>query len=165
MDPKSGAASSRRRGVHTALKNKRAAEARAAAMASTFRKLMTAGFVSQRALANELNRRRIPAALGGSWHRNTLRRMLTRLGLNTKGTVNNGMANKKAADAHAKALASTIRELHVKGLVSLSALAHELNAREIPAARGGKWHPSGVSRLLPSLARGRRLRSSSRQRR
>ena len=132
--------------------NRWAADAHALALLPTIRTLMAAGFVSQRALAKELNRRRIPAALGGSWHRNTLRRMLTRLGLNTKGAVNNGLANKKAADAHAKALASTIRELQVKGLVSLSALAHELNARKIPAARGGKWHPSGVSRLLHRVA-------------
>jgi hypothetical protein len=144
---------SRRRGVPAALKNKRAADSRATAMDSTIRKLIAAGFVSQRALADELNRRGVPTALGGSWHRNTLRTMLTRVGLNTKGTVNNGMPNKKAADAHAKALASTIRELQAKGVVSLSALAHELNARKIPAARGGKWHPSGVSRLLRRLKR------------
>ena len=80
---------SSRRAVHAALKNKRAAEERAAALAPTIRKLMAADFVSQRALAEELNRRGIPTARGGSWHRTSLGRMLARLGLITKGTTNN----------------------------------------------------------------------------
>ena len=142
-----------------ALKNKRAADSRAHALASTIRKLMAAGFVSQQALTDELNRRGIPAALGGSWHRTSLERMLARLGLITKGWINNGLPNKTAADARAKALASTIRELQAKGVVSLSAIARELNTREIPTALGGKWHPSGVSRLLHRL---KRLEPSSR---
>ena len=87
--------------------------------------------------------------------------MLTRLGMITKGRVNNGLASKQAADARAKALASTIRELQAKGLVSFSAIARELNKREMPAALGGEWHPTSVKRLLPRLAQGRRLRSSS----
>ena len=79
--------------------------------------------------------------------------MLTRLGLITKGRVNNGLASKQAADARAKALASTIRALQVKGLVSFSAIARELNERKIPTARGGKWHPTSVKRLLHRLKR------------
>ena len=114
---------------------------------------MAAGFVSQQALTDELNRRGIPAALGGRWHRTSVGKILMRVGLITKGSINNGLANKKAADARAKALASTIRALQAKGLVSLGAIARELNAREIRTARGGKWHPSGVSRLLYRLKR------------
>jgi hypothetical protein len=151
---------SSRRAVRAALKNKRAAEERAAALAPSIRKLMAAGFVSQRALAEELNRRGIPTARGGSWHRTSLGRMLARLGLITKGTINNGLASKQAAGEQAEALASTFRELQAKGLVSLSAIARELNARQIPSARGGKWHPATVSRLLPRLAASRRSRSS-----
>ena len=142
---------SRRHGVHTALKNRRAADSRAAALAPTIRELMAAGFVSQQALTDELNRRGIPAALGGRWHRTSVGKILMRVGLITKGSVNNGLANKKAADARAKALASTIRALQAKGLTSLSAITRELNAREIPSPQGGRWHPSGVSRLLPRL--------------
>jgi hypothetical protein len=133
--------------------HKRAANSRAAALASTIRQLMAAGFVSQRELANELNRRGIPTALGGSWHRTTVARMLTRIGLVTSGNRNIGRTNKQAADARAKALASTIRALQATGLVSFSAIARELNQREIPTARGGKWHPCGVSRLLHRLER------------
>ena len=145
--------SSRGRREHTASKNKRAADSRAAALASTIRKLMAAGFVSHRELADELNRRGIPTALAGSWHRTTVARMLTRLGLITSGNRNIGRTNKQAADARAKALASTIRALQARDLVSFSAIAHELNEREIPTARGGNWHPSSVSRLLRRLER------------
>ena len=93
----------------------------------------------------------LPAAHGGSWHRTSVGKILMRLGLKTKGTVNNGLASKKAADARAKTLASTVRALQAKGLVSLGAIARELNARKIRTGRGGKWHPSGVSRLLHRL--------------
>jgi transposase len=146
------------RGEHTASTNKRAADSHAAALASTIRKLMAAGFVSQRELASELNRRGIPTALGGSWHYTTVWRMLRRLGLKTKGRINIGLASKQAADARAEALASTIRALQLKGLVSFKSIARELNEREIPTARGGKWHPSSVSRLLRRLERLSQLR-------
>jgi hypothetical protein len=150
---------SRGRVVQSALTNKRAAASRAAALASTIRELMAAGFASHRELADELNRRGIPTALGGSWHRTTVWRMVRRLGLVTFGNRNIGRTNKQAAEVRAKALASTIRALQARGLVSFSAIAHELNEREIPTARGGKWHPSSVSRLLHRL---KRLEPSSR---
>ena len=133
--------------------NKRAADSRAHALASTIRKLMAAGPLSRRALADELNRRRIPTARGGSWHYTTVVRMLTRLGLITKGTINNGSANKKAADARAKALASTIRKLRKAGFVGVKAIARELNERRIPTAKGCKWHPNSTWRLLHRLER------------
>jgi hypothetical protein len=110
---------------------------------------MAAGFVSQRALSNELNRSGIPTALGGNWHRTSLMRMMTRLGLSSGG--GKGLASKEAADAQAKALASTIRELQAKGVVSYSAIARELNAQRIPTARGCKWHPNSTWRLLHRL--------------
>jgi hypothetical protein len=59
---------------------------------------MAAGFVSHPELADELNRRGIPTALAGSWHRTTVARMLTRLGLITSGNRNIGRTNKQAAD-------------------------------------------------------------------
>jgi hypothetical protein len=148
------AAVSPRKSEHSrARANHLAANCRAAALAPTIRELIVAGFVSQQALTDELNRRGIPTALGGRWHRTSVGKILRRLGLITKGTINNGLANKKAADARAKTLASTVRALQVKGLVSLGAIARELNAREIRTGRGGNWHPSGVSRLLQRLER------------
>jgi hypothetical protein len=140
--------------------HKRAADSRARALASTIRKLMAAGFISQRELAGELNRRGIPTVFGGSWHRTTVVRMLTRLGLITsgKGRINIGQATKQAADVRAKALASTIRALRAKGLVSSKTIARKLNEREIPTALSGKWHPTSVSRLLHRLERLSQLR-------
>jgi hypothetical protein len=159
MEQVRGKTSSRWRGIRGAVAGKRAAEARARALASTLRELRAAGFISRRALADELNRRGIPTARGGSWHYTTIVRMLTRLGLLTSGKggrINNGLASKQGADARAKALASTIRALQAKGLVSFSAIARELNEQEIPTALGGKWHPASVSRLLHRLALSRR---------
>jgi Recombinase len=116
-----------RRGGHPgALANKRAPDSQALALAPTIRKLLAAGFVSRRALADELNRRGIPTARGGSWRYTTVVRMLARLGLLTSGKggrINNGLASKQAADAQAKALASTIRALQTEGLVSFSNIA------------------------------------------
>ena len=63
-----------------------------------------------------------------------------------------GLASKQVADARAKALASTIRELQAKGYVSFSAIVRALNEREIPTALGGSWHPISTKRLLRRLA-------------
>ena len=57
------------------------------------------------------------------------------------------------ADAKAKALASTVRELQAKGLDTFGAIARELNAQEIPTARGSQWHPTSVRQLLRRLER------------
>jgi hypothetical protein len=141
--------------MHGALAVKRAADSRAAALASTIRKLLADG-LAQRELANELNRRGIPTALGGSWHRTTVVRMLTRLGLRTSGTggrLNNGLAIKQAADVRAEAFGTTIRELRKAGFVASTAIARELNERGIPTALGGKWHRTSVDRLLHRLER------------
>src|SRR5713226_10317203 len=120
MEQVSGGTSSRRRGVHGPLALKRAADSRALALATTIRELRAAGFISRRALADELNRRGIPTARGGSWHYTTVVRMLTRLGLLTSGKggrINTGLAHKKAADARAEAFGPTIRKLRKAGFV------------------------------------------------
>jgi hypothetical protein len=149
----SGGTSSRRGGVHGALAGKRAADLRALTLVATIREVRAAGFVSRRALADELNRRGIPTARGGIWHYTTVVRMLTRLGRITlgKGRINNGLASKQVADVRAEALGSTIRKLRRAGFFSIKAIARELNEREIPTSRGGKWHVTSVSRLLQRL--------------
>jgi hypothetical protein len=133
---------------------KRRAELHAAAYASTIQELRSAGFVSRRALAGELNRRAIPTARGGRWHYTTVVRMLKQLGLLTWGDgarVNNGQAKKLAADAQAEALAPTIAKIQSAGFVSINAITRELSKRGIPTPKGGKWHPTSVKRLLPRL--------------
>src|ERR1700730_7912886 len=172
MEQARGERSSRNRGIHGALANKRAADSRANALVPTIRELRAAGFISRRSLADELNRRGIPTARGGRWHYTTVVRMLSRLGLIRvgKGRSNQRRAVKKAADARAGSLASTIRKLRKAGFVSLGDIARELDKRHVPTARGGKWHRKSVSRLLQRLekletARRRRGRSSSRHHR
>ena len=134
---------------------KRRAELNAAAFASTIRELRSAGFVTRRALVAELNRRATLTARGGRWHYTTIVRVLMHLGLATSGNgmVNNGQANKQAADVRAEALRSTIRKLRKSGFASMSAIARELNKRGTVTARGGKWRPAGVSQLLHRMQR------------
>ena len=144
MEREHAESSLRRRGSQGALANKRGADSRAHALASTLRELKAAGFQSRHALADELNRRGIPTARGGRWHYTTVVRMLTRLGLLTSSMG-------AAADARATALAATIRGFRKAGIVSTSAIARELNLRGIPTAWGGKWHPFAVTRLLERL--------------
>jgi hypothetical protein len=155
MEQLSGVMSSRGRGVHSASTNNEAADSRAIALASIIRELRAAGFVSQCALANELNRRGISAARGGSWHRTTVARMLRHLGLITlgMGRINIVLAIKQAADVRAEAFGPTIRELRKAGFVASTAIARELNERGIPTALGGKWHRTGVDRLRRRLER------------
>jgi len=136
-----------------ALANRQRADARALALLPTIQKLMAAGFVSHRGLANELNRRGMPGAAGGRWHRNTVVRMLKRLGLPNRGGISNGLGNNRAADMRAERLGPTIRELRKAGFVSIKAIAAELNERGIAAPRGGKWHLTTVTRLLERLER------------
>jgi hypothetical protein len=108
MEQARGERSSRNRGIDGALANKRAADSRANALASTLRELRAVGFISRRALADELNRAGIPTARNGRWHYTSVVRMLARLGLLTSGKVgriNNGQAKMHAADVRTKALA------------------------------------------------------------
>ncbi|MCA3247360.1 MAG: recombinase family protein [Azospirillum sp.] len=60
-------------------------------------------------------------------------------------------ARQQAAQAQAQSLAPTIAELRAEGAHSLAALADGLNARRIPAPRGGAWQPMSVSRVLARL--------------
>jgi Recombinase len=58
---------------------KRAADARAKALAPTIRALQGRGLVSFSAIARELNERGIPAARGGKWHLPSVTRLLHRV--------------------------------------------------------------------------------------
>jgi len=157
--------SSRKNGITGALAVKRAADTHSLDLLPTIRKLMAAGFVSQRGLANELNRRGIPGASGGSWHRTTVVRMLRRLDLlMSERGINSELASKRVVDVRAEALRPTIRKLRKSGFVSITAIARELNERGIPTAQGGKWRLTTVSRLLQRLDRLDRISRSQRDR-
>jgi hypothetical protein len=133
--------------------NQLVANYRAAALAPTIRGFMAAGFISYQALADELNRRRIPTPLGGSWHRTTIVRMVARLGLTTSDNRNSGRTSKPAANVRAEAFSSTIQNLRKAGFVSVSAVARELNRRGITTPQGAMWRLTTVSRLLERLDR------------
>jgi hypothetical protein len=141
MKRENGGVSSSERGRARSPASQLAADSFARNMLPTIQTLTAAGFVSQRALANELNRRGIPTARGGSWHYTSVRRVLFRLGLLTPGRT------------RAETVGPTIGELSKAGFVSIKAIMRELNARQIPTAGGNKWRPTSVSRLLHRLER------------
>src|ERR1700730_18436145 len=132
MEPVRGETPPGRRRMHGALAVKRAADTHALALLPTIRKLMAAGFVSQRGLANELNRRGIPGAVGGRWHRTSVVRMLRRLDPLMPERGGTKLTSKRVADVRAESLRPTIRKLRKAGFVSIKAIASELNERGIP---------------------------------
>ena len=60
-------------------------------------------------------------------------------------------AIKSNADIRAEGLRVTMQGIMEAGTTSFSGIAKELNAQKIKTARGGKWHPSSVKRLLERL--------------
>jgi hypothetical protein len=151
-----GKASPGRLGGHGSLANKRAADVRARALASTLREIQAVGFISRRALADELNRRGVPTARGGRWHRTTVERMLKRLGQLTWGVgarINNGQAKKHSADGRAKVLAPTIAKLQKAGFVSISAIMREL--RKQRDSNRPRWQMAPDGREATAAAPGK----------
>ena len=65
--------------INNGQESKRAADARAKALALTIRKLQAKGLVSSNAIARELNLRETPTAHSGKWHPTSVKRMLQRL--------------------------------------------------------------------------------------
>ena len=59
--------------INNRLAHKRAADARATGLAATIRKLRKAGFVSLGDIACELDKRKVPTARAGKWHRASAR--------------------------------------------------------------------------------------------
>src|SRR5260370_37024935 len=84
-----------------ALANRQRADARALALLPTIQKLMAAGFVSHRGLANELNQRRTPGAAGGRGQSNTRARKHKLLGLPHGGGLIHGFDDERGPDTSA----------------------------------------------------------------
>lgn len=64
----------------------------------------------------------------------------------------NAVASLKAgAVARAADLAGLINEMKAEGFTSVRAIVTELNKREVPTPRGGRWHIATVSALLTRL--------------
>jgi DNA invertase Pin-like site-specific DNA recombinase len=67
-------------GKQRAKENKASAEAQAKSLEPIIRELRAAGITSVRAIAAELNDRKVPTARGGEWHATSVVRLLARLG-------------------------------------------------------------------------------------
>lgn len=57
-------------------------------------------------------------------------------------------ARRELAKQRAVELAPILAELRAEGTTSMKGIAKALNSRGVPAARGGPWHTTSVSRLL-----------------
>src|SRR4051812_24268957 len=68
-----------------------------------------------------------------------------------KGRVAGQKVIRNRASARAAALQPIVEEIRASGRTSLRAIAAELDARGIPAPRGGMWSASAVMRLLPAI--------------
>ncbi len=57
----------------------------------------------------------------------------------------------EAADRRAEDLQPVIEDLQRQGVMGLRAIARALNQRGVVTPRGGKWHPTGVARVLERI--------------
>ena len=67
------------------------------------------------------------------------------------GRAKGNAANRARSLAHLEAMLPIVREIQIGGKLLRREIADELNARKIPAPRGGFWNGAGVSRLLARL--------------
>ena len=65
-----------------------------------------------------------------------------------EATAKGSAATRQQADMFADSLLPLIRQLQASGVRTVRALAAELNARGVRTARGDRWHPTTVQRLL-----------------
>lgn len=59
--------------------------------------------------------------------------------------------NRERSRTFAAGILDTVRELQAQGETSTRALASALNAKGVPVPHGGKWHQTGVVRLLRTI--------------
>lgn len=65
-----------------------------------------------------------------------------------RGAPLGAAAQRAVADRFAANVAPVIREIRASGVGTLQGIAKALNARGIPTARGGAWHPATVRNVL-----------------
>ena len=53
-----------------------------------------------------------------------------------------------SADANARNLLPLLRSLRTEGAITIGAIMRSLNERQVPTARGSRWHVSSVANLL-----------------
>lgn len=71
----------------------------------------------------------------------------SRAGEQRQAARKGAQANARKADQRATNVLPVVHDLSSRGL-SLRRIAEELNARGLPTARGGKWHPATVRNLM-----------------
>ena len=96
---------------------------------------------------------RTKAALTAAKARGTLLgwSMPSRIGEQKWASERGAAANRTQADQFARNVLPLVESMRAVGVKSLAAIADGLNARGIVAARGGRWHPTTVKRLLTHI--------------
>lgn len=131
------------------------ANAKARAVAPPIWRLVAEGH-SPRAIAEELNRRCIPSVGNRGWHASTVRRVLQRTEGEFVGMPDIAEAldlgpQRFRARVRAMELAPIISELRTSGL-SVSAIAAELNRRDVPTPKMRNWYASSVWRVVRRIS-------------
>jgi DNA invertase Pin-like site-specific DNA recombinase len=104
---------------------------------------LEAGLISERTKAAL----RAKVARDGQWDRKAKHHLVPGAGQAAAAKAVRGRAEQTAGD-----LAHIIAEVQANGATSLRQIGAELNKRDIPTSRGGKWAPSAVRNLLGRLA-------------
>jgi DNA invertase Pin-like site-specific DNA recombinase len=124
--------------------------ARIADLAPVVEEIRAAGFVSCKAVARQLNARGIIPARGGRWSSSTASFVLSRLSL-ALSVSESKQAQLAAKQTWIAGLAPILVEIRGSGHKTLTSIARELNARGVPAFRGGRWIDTLLPRALMCL--------------
>jgi DNA invertase Pin-like site-specific DNA recombinase len=130
--------------------------ARIADLAPVIAEIRAAGFVSAASVARQLNARGIRAARAGRWTRSTAAFMLSRLSL-VLAAAETRQAQRAAKQAWMATLVPVLTDIRQSGHKTLTSIARALNARGVPAYRGGRWIASILQRALMCLLDPKRI--------
>jgi hypothetical protein len=114
-------------------------------------RLQAAGVTSLRALARELNQREVASARGGQWTARAVKNVLARTESpprRQRGPAEERDVRRAEGDARDYNAGTVVRQLYAAGVVTLSALVRELNARNVLCRRGGRWHDKTIRAFL-----------------
>jgi DNA invertase Pin-like site-specific DNA recombinase len=122
--------------------------ARAADLAPVIAEIQTAGFVSIRAVARQLDLRGIRPLRADRWGRgSSVGKLLSRLSM-ARSVSESKHARRAAIQRWAAALTPVIADVRGSGHKTLKSIARELNARGVPCFKGGLWDHMAVRRTL-----------------
>ena len=125
--------------------------ARTADLAPVIAEIRTAGFVTIKAVARQLDLRGILPLRTDRWGEKAVGNLLSRLSLR-RSVIEAIQAHRAAMQRWAAAaLTPVITDVRGSGPKTLVSIARELNARAVPCFKGGRWNQIAVRRALRCL--------------